>query len=482
MYNDLKLYIGGDWRTASDKATKPVTDPATEDALGLIAVATEADIDDALAAAQDGFRVWKATGSWERAAKLRKVADLLRADADRIAMLMSLETGKPLAEAKGEVGGAADQFEWYSEETKRIYGQIIESRTPDSRMSVIYQPVGVVAAFSAWNFPALLPARKMAAALGAGCSIIVKPAGETPASCAALVQACHDAGIPPGAVNMVTGSSGSIAAQLIRSPIVRKVSVTGSVPVGKEILRLAAEGVKKVTMELGGHGPVVVFSDYDPIAAAETCATTKFRNCGQVCISPTRFYVQEDNYEAFAERFAEVAKSLKIGRGTEEAVQVGPMANRRGLDTIRAMTQDALDRGAELLAGGGTPAGANKGFFVEPTVLGRVPDDALVMNEEPFGPIAPITTFRDYDEVMARANALPFGLAGYVFSNDLSVATRASEDLECGMIGVNEMLLATAEAPFGGIKESGMGREGGSLGIKDYLDAKYVRTKLGAIA
>ncbi|WP_138465825.1 NAD-dependent succinate-semialdehyde dehydrogenase [Poseidonocella sp. HB161398] len=482
MYHDLNLYIRGNWRPASDHATKPVTDPATEDALGLVAVASEADVADALAAAAEGFRIWKATGTWERAAKIRRVADLLRERADGIAMLMSLETGKPLAEAKGETMGAADQFEWQSEETKRIYGQIIGSRTPESRMAVIYQPVGVVAAFSAWNFPALLPARKIAAALAAGCSIIVKPAGETPASCAALVEACHDAGIPPGVVNMVTGASSEIAAQLIASPIVRKVSVTGSVPVGKQILRLAAEGVKKVSMELGGHGPVIVFPDFDPVAAADVCAPTKFRNCGQVCISPTRFYVHEDSYDRFSDRFAEIARGLKIGRGLEEGVQVGPMANRRGLETIQRMTEDALSRGAELLAGGRVPAGSNKGFFIEPTVLGRVPDDALVMTEEPFGPIAPITTFRSYDEVMARANALPFGLAGYVFSNDLGTATRASEDLECGMVGVNEMLLATAEAPFGGIKESGMGREGGSLGIHDYLDAKYVKMRLGAPA
>jgi len=478
MYHDLNLYIRGDWRPASDKATKPVTDPATEDAIGNIAVATEADIEEALSAAKDGFQVWKRTGTWERAAKIRRVAELIRSRTEEIATLMSLETGKPLAEARGETGAAADQFEWYSEETKRIYGQIIESRTQDSRMAVIHQPVGVVAAFSAWNFPALLPARKMAAALAAGCSIIVKPAGETPASCAALVQACHDAGIPPGVVNMVTGSSGQIAAQLIRSPIVRKVSVTGSVPVGKQILSLAAEGVKKVSMELGGHGPVVVFDDFDPVEAANICAPTKFRNCGQVCISPTRFYVHENSYDAFASRFAEIAQSLKIGRGLDEGVQVGPMANRRGLETIQKMTEDAVARGAELLAGGKTPAGSNKGYFIEPTVLGRVPDDALVMNEEPFGPIAPIATFRDYDEVIERANALPFGLAGYVFSNDLSVSTRAYEDLEVGMVGVNEMLLATAEAPFGGVKESGMGREGGSLGIHDYLDPKYVKIRL----
>lgn len=478
MYQDLNLFIGGDWRAASDKATKPVNDPATEDVLGTIAVATSDDVDAALASADAGFAIWRKTGTWDRAAKIRKVADLIRERQADIAQLMSLETGKPLAEAMGETGGAADQFEWYSEETKRIYGQTIEARTGDSRMAVIYQPVGVVAAFSAWNFPALLPSRKIAAALAAGCSIIVKPAGETPACCAAIVQACHDAGIPAGVVNMLTGNSGQIAEQLIRSPIVRKVSVTGSVPVGKQILSLAAEGVKKVSMELGGHGPVVIFDDFDPVAAADVCAPTKFRNCGQVCISPTRFYVHEDSYDAFSNRFAEIAKSLNIGRGLDDGVQVGPMANKRGLETIQRMTEDAVERGAELLAGGKSPAGFNKGFFVEPTVLGRVPDDAMVMTEEPFGPIAPITTFTDYDDVMRRANSLPFGLAGYVFSNNLSVATRAYEDMEVGMVGVNEMLLATAEAPFGGVKESGMGREGGSLGIHDYLDPKYVKIKL----
>lgn len=478
MYNDLSLYVGGAWRAASDAATRPVSDPATEQSLGTIAVATEADIDEALAAAAAGFEVWRNTGTWERAAKIRRVAELIRERTERIATLMSLETGKPMAEARGEIGAAADQFEWYSEETKRIYGQVIESRTRDSRMMVIHQPVGVVAAFSAWNFPALLPARKIAAALGAGCSIIIKPAGEAPASCAALVMACHDAGIPAGAVNFLTGNSDLIARRLIASPIVRKVSVTGSVPVGKQILHLAADGVKKVSMELGGHGPVLVFGDVDAEKVAEVCAATKYRNCGQVCISPTRFYVHESKYDAFAKRFAEVARSLKVGRGLDDGVQMGPMANRRGLQTVQDLIADARSRGADLLAGGGVPDGLNRGFFLEPTVLGRVPDDARVMIEEPFGPVAPITPFSSYGEVIERANALPFGLAGYVFSNDLSVATRAWEDLEVGMVGVNEMLLATAEAPFGGVKESGMGREGGSEGIKDYLVTKYVKLKL----
>lgn len=478
MYQDHKLHIGGAWRAASDGATRGVTDPATEEEIGTIAVATDSDLDAALDAAAAGFATWRQWGTWDRAAKLRKVADLIRERAERIATLMSLETGKPLAESRGEVGAAADQFEWYSEETKRIYGQIIEARTPDSRMSVIYQPVGVVAAFSAWNFPALLPARKIAAALGAGCSIIIKPAGETPASCAALVQACADAGIPDGVVNYVTGNSGRIAERLIRSPIVRKVSLTGSVDVGRQLLHLAAEGIKKVSMELGGHGPVLIFGDADGRAAAEVCAATKFRNCGQVCISPTRFYVHDSQYDAFSSRFAEIARGLKLGRGLDAGVQMGPLANRRGVENIERLVADAVSRGAEVLAGGGRPKGMNQGYFFEPTVLGHVPDDALVMHEEPFGPIAPITPFSDYDEVIARANSLPFGLAGYVFSDNLATATRASEDLEVGMVGVNEMLLATAEAPFGGVKESGMGREGGSLGLFDYLDPKYVKMKL----
>lgn len=478
MYQDLELYIDGAWTPASNGGVKQVFDPATEEELGKIGDATADDLDRALAAAEKGFDAWRQTGTWERAALIRKVADLIRDRVDTIATIMSLETGKPLAEAKGETNGAADQFEWYAEEAKRIYGQLIGSRTADSRLAVIYQPVGVVAAFSAWNFPALLPARKIAAALAAGCSVIVKPAGESPGCCAALVQACHDAGIPSGVVNFVTGNSGMIAEHLISSPIVRKVSVTGSVPVGKQILHLAADGVKKVSMELGGHGPVIVFDDADAEKAAEVCAATKFRNCGQVCISPTRFYVHEKSYEAFSAKFADVAKAIKIGRGLDDGVQMGPMANARGLETIKSMVEDAVSRGAEVLAGGKPPAAFNKGHFWEPTVLGRVPDDALVMTEEPFGPIAPLTTFTDYDDVMQRANSLPFGLAGYIFTNDLGNATRASEDLEVGMVGVNEMLLATAEAPFGGIKESGMGREGGSLGIHDYLEPKYVKMKL----
>ncbi|RXF72664.1 NAD-dependent succinate-semialdehyde dehydrogenase [Hansschlegelia zhihuaiae] len=477
-YDDFGLYIGGAWGPSGGGRVKEVFDPATEEVLGTVPDATPEDLDRALASAERGFSVWRRVQPWERAAKLRKVADLIRERIEPYSKIMSAESGKPLAESRGEWGATADQFEWYAEETKRIYGQLIEGREPDVRLSVIYQPVGVVAALSAWNFPALLPARKVAAALGAGCSVVLKPAGETPATAMAIVQACADAGLPEGAVNLVTGNSSKISEHLIRSPIVRKVSLTGSVPVGKQILKLAAEGVKKVSMELGGHAPVLVFDDADVRQAAETSAATKFRNCGQVCISPSRFFVHERVYDEFADSFVAAVKKLKLGRFDQDGVNLGPLANQRGLDNAKALVEDAVDKGAELLAGGQQPAGFNRGYFFEPTVLGRTPDEARVMIDEPFGPVAPLTTFSDFDEVISRANGVPFGLAGYVFTKSLRMAAQASEALEVGMVGVNDMMLAAAEIPFGGVKESGMGREGGSLGIKDYLEPKYVKTRL----
>jgi succinate-semialdehyde dehydrogenase/glutarate-semialdehyde dehydrogenase len=478
LYEDYGLYLDGNWHNAHGGDVRDVLDPATEQVIGTIPSVTEEDLDDALAAAERGFAEWRKVSPWERAAKLRAVADLIRARTADIARLMTLETGKPLAESAGEIGAAADQFEWYAEETKRIYGQTIEGRAPDSRMTVIYQPVGVVAAFSAWNFPALLPARKIAAALGAGCSVIIKPASESPGSCMALVQACHDAQIPPGVVNLVTGNSDLITRHLIASPVVRKVSFTGSVPIGKQLLKLCADGVKKVSMELGGHAPVIIFEDADPVAAAQMVATAKFRNCGQVCISPSRFYVHESIKDAFGDAFAAYANSLKIGHGLEDGTTIGPLANRRGLDHAEQLVADAKAQGARVLAGGERPSDMNSGYYYCPTVLADVPDSARIMSEEPFVPVAPISPFQSFDEVMERANAVPFGLAGYIFTNSLKTATLASEAMEAGMIGVNEVLLAAAEAPFGGIKESGLGREGGSLGIQDYLEAKYIKTKL----
>jgi succinate-semialdehyde dehydrogenase / glutarate-semialdehyde dehydrogenase len=480
LYREGGLLLDGQWRAASDGGVREVLDPATEDIIGFIPVATQADLDAAIAAAQAGFATWRKTSPWDRSRLLRRAADLIRARADELGRLMSIETGKPLAQAVGETNDAADQYEWYAGETQRIYGQTIESRVPEVRMQVRYEPVGIVAAFSAWNFPALLPSRKIAAALAAGCSIIVKPASEAAGSCMAVVQALLDAGLPPGVVNLVTGDSGFISEYLVQSPAVAKVTLTGSTAVGRRMLQLAADGIKRVTMELGGHAPVLVFEDADVEYAAEQCARFKYRNCGQVCASPSRFYVHESVYGRFTERFAEVTKSLKVGPGLDPDTAVGPMANRRGLLNAQALIEDALARGSRLLAGGTRPAGfeGRKGYWLAPTALADVPPSARILHDEPFAPVAPIAPFADFDEAIRLANSTPYGLASYLFSRSLKTATLASEAIRAGMVGVNELAIASAEMPFGGVGESGMGREGGSLGIRDYLEAKFIKTRL----
>ena len=478
IYADYGLYIDGAWRAAAGGAVREVLDPGTESVIGVIPMAQQADLDAALAAAQRAFLAWSKVSPWERGAILRRAADGIRANSDKIAVLMSSETGKPLAEARGEIAAAAEQFDWYAEEAKRIYGQTIEAREPDVRMQVRYAPVGVVAAFTAWNFPALLPARKISAALAAGCTVIIKPASEAAGSCMALVQACHDAGLPAGALNLVSGDSGFISEYLLRSPIVRKASLTGSTPVGKKMLQLAADGVKKVSMELGGHAPVLVFADADLEHAIAMCASFKFRNCGQVCASPTRFYVHESIYRRFCDGFAAYARTLKVGHGLDPASQMGPLANRRGFEHASFLVDDAVRSGARLLAGGGRPPGMEHGYFFQPTVLDEVPQHAKIMQLEPFAPIAPIASFASFGQAVDLANSTPYGLAGYVFSRSLKTATMASEALEVGMLGINELSIASAEMPFGGVKESGMGREGGALGIKDYLEPKFIKTRL----
>lgn len=478
MYDKHGLLIENTWRHASDGGTMPVFSPVSEDEIGRIPTASQDDIDLALHSAARGFVIWRETPAWNRARVMRKAADLVRDRLEDIARMMSTETGKPLAEARGETNAAADQFEWYAEEAKRIYGQTIPARAHDQRMSVIYQPVGVALALSAWNFPALLPARKIGAALAAGCAVIVRPASEAPGTCFLLAQCLIDAGTPPGVVTVLTGPAQATVQQLIASPIIRKVSLTGSVAVGKQLVRQCAEGMKRVSMELGGHAPVIVHRDADPVAAAKATAAAKFRNCGQVCISPSRFYVHESIRQPFEQAFAEVAKAIVVGDGLRDGVHMGPMIRARGLKAAEDLIADAVSRGAQLLAGGQRPPHLNKGHFLEPTVLAQVPDEARVMQEEPFAPIAPIVGFSDPDDVITRANALPFGLAGYVFSQDAALAQSTAERLEVGMVGINEMLIATAEAPFGGIKDSGFGREGGSTGILDYLEPKYIRHKL----
>jgi succinate-semialdehyde dehydrogenase/glutarate-semialdehyde dehydrogenase len=478
MYRDQGLLIDNRWRSATTGAWLAVCSPATEEEIGRIPAAGPDDVAAVVASAKRGFAAWREIPAWDRAAILRKAADIIRDRRDDIAEVMSTETGKPLAEAQGEIIGAADQFEWYGEEAKRIYGQTIPGRGPDQHLTVIYQPVGICLSLSAWNFPALLPARKIAAALAAGCAVIARPASEAPGSCFALGQALIDAGLPPGALSIITGPAVPLVSDLIAVPEIRKVSLTGSVAVGKSVLAECAKSVKRVSMELGGHAPVIVHRDADPVISANAAAAAKFRNCGQVCISPSRFYVHDSIREPFTQAFADFAGRLVVGNGLDAGVNVGPMIRARAVDTALELIDDATQRGARLLAGGRRPAHLNKGHFLEPTVLADVADDARIMHDEPFAPIAPIVSFDDEDEVLERANALPFGLAAYVFSNDAERASRTAERLEAGMIGINEMLLAAAEIPFGGTKESGFGREGGSLGILDYLEPKYIRHKL----
>lgn len=471
------LYIDGDW-IAGRGGSFDVIDPSTEETVAKVAEADREDVADALASAQAGFETWRSTDAWTRSAIVRRVAELIRDRAADIGAVMTEEQGKTLVESIAEVRSAADQFDWFADEARRIYGRIIDGHTRDNRLFTLRQPVGPVAAFTAWNFPALLPARKMAAAMAAGCSVIVKPPREAPRTALCLVQACHDAGVPAGVINALTGDSAMISAELIGSPTIRKVSLTGSVPVGRQLLQQAANKIIPATLELGGHAPVLVFDDFDVEKAAEICARTKFRNCGQVCISPTRFFVQEPLVEKFTAAVTRYVGGLKIGRGAETDTDVGPLTNSRRLAAIEAMVQDAVDRGASIAAGGRRPPGLQRGYFYEPTVLTGVTTEMDVMREEPFGPILPIAPFTDAEDGIAQANTTPFGLAGYVFTDRTRLAFEVSEALEVGMVGVNNMVIATAEAPFGGIKESGYGREGGAEGIDPYLVTKYVNIAL----
>ena len=477
MYEEFGLLIDGRWRPSMSGRTRPVIDPVDEEVIGHLPCAEPGDLDEVLAVLGREAPRWAKVSGWERSAILRRVAAEMRTVAEPAARDMSAETGKPIAEAAGEWSAAIDQFEWYADEARRIFGHTLDGRDPGVRLNVRFDPVGPVAAFTAWNFPALLPARKIAASLAAGCPLVIKPSEEAPSSTFHIAAAAIKAGLPAGVLNVVSGKSSEISSQLIASPAIRKVSLTGSVPVGKLILKQCADAVKKVSMELGGHAPVLVLDDADPVAVATACARAKFRNAGQVCISPSRFYVHHSIYEPFARTMAEVANGLKIGRGSDPGVDMGPMANARGRERIMGMVADALTRGATLLTGGEIPADRNRGFFYRPTVLGDVPDDALIMTEEPFGPVAPIARFSDIDDAVKRANDVSYGLAGYVFSRSLEGATHAAEALEVGMVGVNDMLLAAAEIPFGGVKESGLGREGGQLGVFDYLEAKYIKMR-----
>ena len=472
MYEELALYIDGEFRQGSSGAGEDVINPATEEALAFLPHASKDDLDRALASAAEGFRVWRDTSAHDRGKVLWKAGELIRERADAIGRTLTLEEGKTLAEAVVEVKVAADIFQWYAEEGRRAYGRLIPSRLPGARQMVIREPVGPVAAFTPWNFPAVTPARKMAGALGAGCSCIIKPSEETPGTAVAMARALHEAGLPRGVLSVVFGVPSQVSEHLVPSPIIRKVTFTGSIPVGKHLTRLAADGMKRTTMELGGHAPVVVFDDVDVDKAATVAAGGKFRNAGQVCVSPTRFFVHEKVYGKFVKKFTEIASGMKLGNGLDEAVEMGPLANERRVAAIDEFVSDARGCGADVTTGGERVG--NQGYFYSPTVLADVPDGARMMFEEPFGPVAPMQSWTDFDEVMEKANGLEFGLAAYAFTTSTERAAQVSERLETGLVGVNHCAISFAETPFGGVKESGYGHEGGIEGLDAYLTSKFV--------
>ncbi|WP_341487568.1 NAD-dependent succinate-semialdehyde dehydrogenase [Pararhizobium sp. A13] len=475
MYASYGLFIDGIWSGAPQGASTEITDPGNGEILGIVPVASVDDTQAAIASAHRGLRIWRETPAWTRADLLHKVADVMVRRAAEGALRMTLETGKPLAQAGREWTLATDQFRWYAEEARRIYGRIVESRVPGGRLEITHEPVGVVAAFTAWNFPAALIARKVAPALAAGCSVIVRPSVEVPGVAMILFDCLREAGIPAGVANLLIGPTANTYKPIMASSVVRKVSLTGSTQVGQQMIRDSAETVKRVSMELGGNAPMIVFDDADIEKTLDLAVPTKYANSGQVCVTPDRFYVHESVHDRFAEGFAARARALRLGHGTEETTQMGPLINQRRLNAIEEVVADARDRGGNIQAGGRRPADINAGFFFEPTVITGLPDDAKALAEENFGPIAAITSFSTVDEVFERANVSEMGLSAYVFTRDAGRARDAAARLEAGMVGVNSFALAAAEAPFGGIKASGMGREGGTEGILDYSNVKLAQ-------
>jgi len=473
MYEKFGQFIDGEWQKSLSKETYEVLNPANEEVIGNASKANSADVQRAIKSAEKGLEIWKNTSPWDRAKVLRKISELIRKKIDILSKWMTLEVGKPLSEGPGEINGAADIFEWNSEETKRIYGEINQSRFPNTRIHVYYQPVGVVAALVPWNFPVILASRKISTALAAGCSVIVKPDVITPGSVMELVDICREAGVPPGVVNLLSGDPPAIASELIESNSVKKISITGSTRVGKIILKQAAEKVQRVTMELSGHSPFIVFDDVDINKVTDMAINAKFRNNGQVCISPNRFYIHENKKEEFTRQIVEKTKKLKIGNGMNSDTILGPLTTKKRLNELEILVEKTKKEGATVLCGGKRPPSFNKGYFYEPTIFDDIKDNFTIMKEEPFGPIIPLLTFKNFDEVIKRANNNDLGLASYIFTNNLEKANKASELIETGTVAVNTPVVAVAEAPFGGIKQTGYGREGGSMGIKDYLNIKY---------
>lgn len=472
MYQDLALHIDGKDIRGGGRRETEIRNPATDEVLGTFPHATADDLDAALAAADRAFGVWRKTPAVDRARILRKVADLTRERAPEIARNMVLDQGKPMAEAMAEIHACAEHAEWHAEECKRLYGRVIPARQPNVRQLVLREPVGVCAAFTPWNFPFNQAIRKILAALGAGCTIILKGPENAPSAVSAIAKLFADAGLPDGCLNIVWGDPAGLSEYLIRSPIVRKVSFTGSVAVGKQLAALAGQHMKRATMELGGHAPVIVFDDAEVTKAALTMAFVKRVNAGQVCVSPTRFYVHDAVYDDFLARFAGAFGQAKVGNGLDKDTQMGPLCHAGRVKAMEGFVADAVERGGRIVTGGQRLDGP--GNFFAPTVVADLPADARLMVEEPFGPIATVSRFTEFDEVVARANALPFGLAAYAFTTSSKTATAIGDALESGMVGINHFGLSLAETPFGGIKDSGYGSEGGAETFDSYLTTKFI--------
>lgn len=471
-YPHVQLYIDGHWREGVAARKLPVLNPATGEVMADLACAETADLEESAEAANRGFEVWRKISAFDRYKMMRKAAQLLRDRVETVAQLMTLEQGKPLAEARMEVMAGADTIDWFAEEGRRAYGRVIPARQMDVYQLVIKEPVGPVAAFTPWNFPINQIVRKLAAALAAGCSIIVKAPEETPASPAELIRAFIDAGVPAGVVNLVYGDPAHISTYLIAHPAIRKISFTGSTPVGKQLAAMAGQHMKRMTMELGGHAPVIVFNDADIALAAKTMAASKFRNAGQVCVSPTRFLVQEGAFNEFVEQFVMHAEKLKVGNGMEAGVNMGPLANPRRITAMQNLVADAAQQNAKLKTGG-KALGATGNFWA-PTVLTELPLSARAMTEEPFGPMALINPFKSFDDAVQEANRLPFGLAAYAWTRSARTAQQVAAAVQTGMITINHLGLGMPETPFGGVKDSGYGSEGGTEALEAYLNPKFV--------
>ena len=472
QYPDTQLFLNGEWKNSLSKETLEIINPATEEVIGKVSHARKEDLDLALKGAENAFNEWKHVSAYDRSKILRKAADIVRSRVDKIATLMTLEQGKPLAEAKGETLGAADSIDWYAEEGRRAYGRIIPSRATGVFQYVFKEPVGVVAAFTPWNFPLNQVVKKIAAAFAAGCTAIVKGPEETPASVAELIKAFDEAGMPKGSINLVYGIPAEISEYLISHPIIRKVTFTGSTAVGKQLASLAGSHMKRATMELGGHSPAIVCEDADVNAAVKILSANKFRNAGQVCISPTRFLVHDSVYDQFVDGFVKQAEKLNVGNGLDEGIKMGPLAHDRRLTAIEGFVADAVEKGAKILTGGKRKG--NKGYFFEPTVMTGVSNDARIMNEEPFGPLAPINSFSSIDEVIEEANRLNYGLAAYAYTNSAKTAQDLGARIESGQVSINHHGLGLVDTPFGGVKDSGYGSEGGPEGLDAYMTTKLV--------